>query len=119
MKKRSIIGVVIYLLVIAMAMYWLLGFFGFGDQGLTDAEVHKLFRDKQRLVEKNGLKMQRTIQRSRDIRTAYSGNATPVRYNIKSPAKTNRSRSSKFCLYCPQLRVFRLISGKFAVKRAA
>ena len=47
MKKRSIIGVVIYLLIIAMAMYWLLGFFGFGDQGLTDAEVHKLFRDKQ------------------------------------------------------------------------
>ena len=47
MKKRSILAVIAYIAVIALALLWLLDLFGVGQTNLTDSQIISLFRDEQ------------------------------------------------------------------------
>ena len=47
MKKRNIISVVLWLVLLALAFSWMLGLFGLGDDDLTYSEVVRLFREEQ------------------------------------------------------------------------
>ena len=47
MKKRSLISVLIYLLILGVAFSWMLGLFDIGNSGLTYSQVVQLFRAEQ------------------------------------------------------------------------
>ncbi len=47
MKKRNFLGVIVYIAVIALALFWLMNLFGFGDHSLTDSQVEALFRNEK------------------------------------------------------------------------
>jgi cell division protease FtsH len=47
LKKRNVISVVLWLLLLALTFSWLLGLFGFGDDHVTYSEVVRLFREEQ------------------------------------------------------------------------
>ena len=47
MKKRSILGTLIYIVILALLLSWLLGLFGDGTDGLAYSEVIDLFRKEQ------------------------------------------------------------------------
>ena len=47
MKKRSFLGAIIYVVILASLLSWMLGLFGDGTNGLTYSEVVDLFRNEQ------------------------------------------------------------------------
>ena len=47
MKKRSSLSVIVYILILALAIGWLITLFGLGDKGLPYSQVVDLFRKEQ------------------------------------------------------------------------
>ena len=47
MKKRSILSVILYISIIALALFWLMHLLGFGEKMLTDSQVVELFRKEE------------------------------------------------------------------------
>jgi len=47
LKKRSFLGAIIYVVILASLLSWMLGLFGDGTNGLTYSEVVDLFRNEQ------------------------------------------------------------------------
>ena len=47
MRKRSLFGVIVYMVILAVLCSWLLGLFGDGTNGLTYSEVVELFHNEQ------------------------------------------------------------------------
>jgi len=47
LKKRRILPILLYVAVLALLLFWLVDYFGLGDQGLSAAEVDQLFRNEQ------------------------------------------------------------------------
>ena len=47
MKKRSALSVIVYILILALAIGWIITFFGLGNNGLPYSQVVDLFRKEQ------------------------------------------------------------------------
>ena len=47
MKKRGLINILVYLLILGVAFSWMLGLFDIGDSGITYSQVIDLFRAEQ------------------------------------------------------------------------
>ena len=47
MRKRSLLSVIIWLVLLAMAFSWMLGAFGFGQPKLSYSEIVQLFSDEK------------------------------------------------------------------------
>lgn len=79
MKKRNIVSVIVYVAIIALALFWLLNLFGFGDQSLTDSEVEMLFRTEQvRSFEIADGTIYLTLHDKYDGKTQVTGSMTDV-----------------------------------------
>ena len=47
MRKRSLLSVIIWLLLLVMAFSWMLGAFGFGQTKLSYSEIVQLFTEEK------------------------------------------------------------------------
>ena len=47
MKKRNLLSVIIWLVLLVMAFSWMLGILGFGQTKLSYSEIVKLFTDEK------------------------------------------------------------------------
>ena len=47
MKKRGLVSIILYVLILVIALSWVLGLFGSGNSGLTYSQVVELFENRQ------------------------------------------------------------------------
>ena len=79
MKNRNIVSVIVYVAIIALALFWLWNLFGLGDQSLTDSEVETLFRTEQvRSFEIADGTIYLTLHDKYDGKTQVTGSMTDV-----------------------------------------